>query len=163
MNEENQHTIRGVTHSQSQYAQTSTDNWIDSGAILGGVCGALCLLVFLITLLPVYLWLMLGVSSAVGALWWWRTFRRMAWSLQRSWDEQPKDIPAQKAKRLFLGSGLLIGGVLVSVLGSLLFNSLHAWWLPLWSGPLSLVLTASGVAVIVQTVKPKIKREKKTQ
>jgi hypothetical protein len=159
MNEENQHTLRGIINPQSQYTRTSTDNWIDIGAILGYVCGVPFLFVFLATLHPVFLWLVFGLWCAAGALWWWHTFRRMAWSLQRSRDEQQRDTPATKAKRLLLGLSLLCVGVLVAVS----FKSLDDWWGPFFTGPLSISLTASGVAVIVQTVRPKIKRANATE
>ncbi len=163
MNEENQHTLWGIIDPQSQYTRTSTDNWIDIGAILGYVCGVPFLFVFLATLHPVFLWLMFGLWGASGALWWWHTFRRTAWSLQRSRDEQQRDTSATKAKRILLGLSLLCVGVLLS----LSFNILHDWWLHDWwlplTGPLGTSLTASGVAVIVQTVRPKIKRANETE
>src|SRR6266436_4203016 len=155
MNEENQHTLWGIIDPQSQYTRTSTDNWIDIGAILGYVGGFLVLFVSLATPHPVFQWLMFGLWGAGGALLWWHTFRRAAWAVQRSRDKQQRDTPATKAKRLLLGLSLLCVGVLVVVS----FNSLDWGWL---TGPLGTSLTAGGVAVIVQTVRPKIKRANAT-
>lgn len=99
---------------------------------------------------------MIGFGAGAWALWfWWHTFKQMAWSVQEYEREQQKDLSTEKTKYILIGiSVALIGGLILVIT-----TNLHYWWLNLLTGPICGGLICLGIALIVQTVKPKAKRE----
>lgn len=128
------------------YPRTKTDVWIDGAAIFFCLCGGLFLIIALSTLLPVFLGLLVGSWFIAWILWLWRTFRRMLWKAQKH--EHPGSPPASTVRRVLVGLGFLLAGILW---GSG-FSSLHQEWsYVLAIGGTGLIL--GGVVEIVQAVK----------
>jgi len=140
--------------SRDPYERIRTDRWINIGIVLTLVGGGL---MFILAVLqwPSLMWL--GVSTLIvcGALSWWQAFRRMAWSMRRSREQQRRDTLATRIGRFLLGIGLILIGGLVHI-G---LDSLHQSWAYLIDSVWSALIVA-GVVLIVQAVKSQIERDK---
>lgn len=134
-----------------------TERWIDIAAILGIVWGLVFLIVFFLTLLPLFLWLMSGGLLVAGALWRWREIRRIVRSLQESENiHQKNDAPKTRIWRMFIGIALLFIAVLIANGVS----NLHQWWGALLGEPFVGGFACFGIALIIRAVRPQIQHKK---
>ena len=133
-----------------------THRWIDIVALLGVVWGLVFLVVFFMTLLPLFLWLMGGSLLVAGALWRWREIRRIVSDLQESENTHQKRTPTTRIWHMFIGIALIFIAVLVA--NGL--SNFHQRWVGLLEEPFVGGFACFGIALIIRAVRPKMKREK---
>ncbi len=133
-----------------------TDRWIKGGALFGVVCSLVFLVVFFMTFLPLFLWLMVGAWLVAGALWRWRTIRGMVRSLQQQESQQQKATSTTRIWSVLKGISL----ILIAVVVETSVSNLHQEWWNFFAEPFVGGCACFGIALIVHALRRKIKHEK---